>query len=136
MQHTQDNVAHTIHCSAHSTMQQTVYNAVRNVQCNALTTVQYTLYKCHLQPCQLNRSEGIVDFSVDVILLCLQVIPELFFNMVEVVSTIHETHALSLPDRPEKAQLREYAHLPQRAELAQLTQQLAAYAGNLKAFDR
>lgn len=68
--------------------------------------------------------------------VCLQVVPELFFNTVEVVSAIHETHALSLPDRPEKAQLREYAHLPQRAELAQLTQQLAAYAGNLKAFDR
>lgn len=76
------------------------------------------------------------DCPVDLILLCLQVVPELFFNTVEVVSAIHETHALSLPDRPEKAQLREYAHLPQRAELAQLTQQLAAYAGNLKAFDR
>ena len=71
-------------------------------------------------------------------LLCaaLQVVPQLFFNTVEHVCAIHEAHALTLPDRPEKAQLREYAHLPQRAELAQLTQQLAAYAGHLRAFDR
>ena len=71
-------------------------------------------------------------------LLCfgLQVVPELFFNTVEIACAIHEAHVLNLPDRPEKAQLREYAHLPQRAELAKLTQQLAAYATNLKAFDR
>ena len=71
-------------------------------------------------------------------LLCaaLQVGQELFFNTVEVVCAVHEAHALNLPDRPEKAQLREYANLPQRAELAQLTQQLAAYAANLRSFDR
>lgn len=65
-----------------------------------------------------------------------QVVPVLFFETLEVVCAIHEAHTLTLPDRPEKAQLREYAHLPERAELAQLTQKLAAYAGNLRAFDR
>lgn len=104
---------------------------MHHTQYSAIYTVQ-----CHAQPSQVNIFSTVVDCSLDFILLCLQVVPELFFNTVEEVGAIHETHTLSLPDRPEKAQLREYSHLPQRAELAQLTQQLAAYAGNLKAFDR
>lgn len=65
-----------------------------------------------------------------------QVVPVLFFDTLEAVCAVHETNNLTLPTRLEKAQLREYAHFPQRAELAQLTRKLAAYAGYLRDFDR
>ena len=65
-----------------------------------------------------------------------QVVPVLFFETLEAVCAIHEAHTLTLPSRFEKAQLKEYAHFPQRAELAQLTQRMAAYAAHLHAFDR
>ena len=66
----------------------------------------------------------------------LQVVPFLFFQSLDAAIAIHHAHHLSLPDRPEKAELREYACFPERAELARLTQNLAAYSCNLRAFDR
>lgn len=66
----------------------------------------------------------------------VQVVPVLFFETLDAACAIHSAHTLSLPERPEKAQLREYSCFPERAELAKLTQRLAAYADNLKAFDR
>ena len=66
----------------------------------------------------------------------LQVVPILFFEILDTVIAIHQAHSLRLPDRLEKAQLREYAQFPERAELAKALQRVASYARNLHAFDR
>ena len=60
----------------------------------------------------------------------------LFFEMLDAAVGIFQTNDLAFPDKIEKAQLRDFAHFSERAELANLTQKLAAYACNLKAFDR
>lgn len=49
---------------------------------------------------------------------------------------LRQEHNLDLPDRVDKSDVRAFAHLPQRAELARLTQKAAAYSRNLKAFNR
>ena len=66
----------------------------------------------------------------------MQVVPVIFFGLLDAVVAIHQGSNLQLPDRLEKAQLRDLAHLSERAELARWTQRAAAYTRNLRAFDR
>ena len=66
----------------------------------------------------------------------LQVVPSIFFVLLDKMVALRKAYTLDLPQKLEKAQLRELAHLPQRAELASLSQSMAAYAANLQAFDR
>lgn len=66
----------------------------------------------------------------------LQVVPSIFFVLLDKMVALRQAYTLDLPQRLEKTQLRELAHLPQRAELASLSQIMAAYAANLQAFDR
>ncbi|KAL3148717.1 hypothetical protein ABBQ38_014130 [Trebouxia sp. C0009 RCD-2024] len=85
---------------------------------------------------QAGAAEVVTYFTGGLLTLTQRVVPVLFFNTLEAVCAIHEAHSLTLPSRLEQAQLRDCAHFPQRAELAQLTQRMAAYAGHLQAFDR
>ena len=68
--------------------------------------------------------------------MILQVVPEIIFELLDAVVALHQGHNLKLPERVEKAQLRDCAHLSERAELAKLTQKAAAYSRSLRAFDR
>lgn len=65
-----------------------------------------------------------------------QAVPAVFFHLLDKMVALRKAHSLDLPPRLEKTQLREYAHLPQRAELAGLTGRLAAYSHHLAAFNR
>lgn len=66
----------------------------------------------------------------------LQVVPVVFFELLDAVVALHQNQDLSLPERLEKTELKDRAHLAERAELMRLVQKAAAYSCNLKAFDR
>ena len=68
--------------------------------------------------------------------MMLQVVPVIIFELLDAVVALHQGHNLNLPERLEKAQLRDCAHLSERAELARLTQKAAASSRSLRAFDR
>ena len=65
-----------------------------------------------------------------------QVAPLILFELLDAMVALHQGHNLSLPERVEKAQLRDCAHLSERAELAKLTQRAAACSYSLRVFDR
>ncbi len=66
----------------------------------------------------------------------LQVVPVIFFKVLDGVVALHDGHNLILPDRLEKPEVSKYAHTRERAEMAKLAQTAAAYSRNLRAFDR
>ena len=66
----------------------------------------------------------------------LQVVPSIFFDLLDKIVALRKTYTLDLPQRLEKAQLREFALLPQRAELASFSQRIAAYSAHLQTFNR
>jgi len=66
----------------------------------------------------------------------LQVVPVIFFKVLDGIVALHEGHKLILPERLEKPEVSKYAHPQERAEMAKLAQTAAAYSRNLRAFDR
>ncbi|KAL0035553.1 hypothetical protein WJX77_011820 [Trebouxia sp. C0004] len=65
----------------------------------------------------------------------LKVVPFIFFKVFDGIVALHEGHDLILPDRLQKPEVSKYAHLQERAEMAELAQTAAAYSRNLRAFD-
>ncbi len=66
----------------------------------------------------------------------LQVVPVIFFKVLDGIVALRQGHNLILPERLEKPEVSKYAHPPGRAEMARLAQTAAAYSCNLRAFDR